>query len=233
MALGSYIERRGELETYFDRTAADTWAKLTSDAPVSGIRATVRAGRDEMRNTLLSWLPADMTGTRLLDAGCGTGALSIEAARRGAKIVAIDLSPTLVAVARERLPADIDPAAIDFRSGDMLDPELGEFDFVVAMDSLIHYLPHDICRMLATLASRTRQSMAVTFAPKTPLLTLMHFVGGFFPRADRAPAIEPISEKTLRSLVAEEPLLAQWQPGRTHRVSSGFYTSQALVMVRR
>lgn len=58
MALGSYIERRGELETYFDRTAADTWAKLTSDAPVSGIRATVRAGRDEMRNTLLSWLPA-------------------------------------------------------------------------------------------------------------------------------------------------------------------------------
>lgn len=138
-----------------------------------------------------------------------------------------------MAVARERLPADIDPAAIDFRSGDMLDPELGEFDFVVAMDSLIHYLPHDICRMLATLASRTRQSMAVTFAPKTPLLTLMHFVGGFFPRADRAPAIEPISEKTLRSLVAEEPLLAQWQPGRTHRVSSGFYTSQALEMVRR
>ncbi|WBU31377.1 magnesium protoporphyrin IX methyltransferase [Rhodopseudomonas palustris] len=233
MALGSYIERRGELETYFDRTAADTWAKLTSDAPVSGIRATVRAGRDEMRNTLLSWLPADMTGTRLLDAGCGTGALSIEAARRGAKIVAIDLSPTLVAVARERLPDDIDPAAIDFRSGDMLDPELGEFDFVVAMDSLIHYLPHDICRMLATLASRTRQSMVVTFAPKTPLLTLMHFVGGFFPRADRAPAIEPISEKTLRGLVAEDPLLAQWQPGRTHRVSSGFYTSQALEMVRR
>ncbi|PZA13488.1 magnesium protoporphyrin IX methyltransferase [Rhodopseudomonas palustris] len=233
MALGSYIERRGELETYFDRTAADTWAKLTSDAPVSGIRATVRAGRDEMRSTLLSWLPADMTGTRLLDAGCGTGALSIEAARRGAKIVAIDLSPTLVAVARERLPADIDPAAIDFRSGDMLDPELGEFDFVVAMDSLIHYLPHDICRMLATLASRTHQSMAVTFAPKTPLLTVMHFVGGFFPRSDRAPAIEPISEKTLRSLVAAEPLLAQWQPGRTHRVSSGFYTSQALEMVRR
>lgn len=36
MALGSYIERRGELETYFDRTAADTWAKLTSDAPEIG-----------------------------------------------------------------------------------------------------------------------------------------------------------------------------------------------------
>jgi magnesium-protoporphyrin O-methyltransferase len=233
MAVGSYIERRGELETYFDRTAADNWAKLTSDAPVSGIRATVRAGRDEMRNTLLSWLPADMTGTRLLDAGCGTGTLSIEAARRGANVLAIDLSATLVNVARERLPEDVDPARIDFRSGDMLDPALGEFDFVVAMDSLIHYLPHDICKMLSTLASRTRRSMAVTFAPKTPLLTMMHFVGGFFPRADRAPAIEPISEKTLLKLIAADSALTDWRPGRTHRVSRGFYTSQALEMVRR
>mgnify|MGYP000845338571 CR=1 FL=1 len=233
MSVGSYTQRRGELETYFDRTAADNWARLTSDAPVSCIRATVRAGRDEMRNTLLSWLPADMTGTRLLDAGCGTCALTFEAARRGAQVLAIDLSPTLVQVARERLPEDIDPALIDFRSGDMLDPELGRFDFVVAMDSLIHYLAEDICRILATLASRTERSMAVTFAPKTPALALMHFVGGFFPRGDRAPAIEPVAEKKLLKLVAADPALQSWQPGRTHRVSRGFYTSQALEIVPR
>ena len=80
----SYDARRGRLETYFDRTAAKAWERLTSDAPVSGIRATVRAGRDRMRETLLSWLPVDMTGLRLLDAGCGTGALAVEAAARGA-----------------------------------------------------------------------------------------------------------------------------------------------------
>lgn len=233
MSVGSYIERRGELETYFDRTAADNWARLTSDAPVSGIRATVRAGRDEMRNTLLSWLPADMTGTRLLDAGCGTGALSVEAARRGAKVVAIDLSATLVEVARQRLPEDIDPTAIEFHSGDMLNPELGRFDYVVAMDSLIHYIAEDICRILSTLAARTDRSMAVTFAPKTPALALMHFVGGFFPRSDRAPAIEPVAEKKLRQVIAAEPALNGWQAGRTHRVARGFYTSQALEMVRR
>ena len=81
-----------EIEHYFDRTAADTWARLTSDAPVGRIRATVRAGRDRMRATLLSWLPEDLHGRRILDAGCGTGALAIEAARRGADVVAIDLS---------------------------------------------------------------------------------------------------------------------------------------------
>ena len=57
MRTATYATRRSELETYFDRTAVEAWSRLTSDAPVSRIRATVRAGRDRMRNTLLSWLP--------------------------------------------------------------------------------------------------------------------------------------------------------------------------------
>ena len=65
----SYLERRSELETYFDRTAVVAWSRLTSDAPLGRIRATVRAGRDEMRRTLLSWLPGDLRGARVLDAG--------------------------------------------------------------------------------------------------------------------------------------------------------------------
>ncbi|MDZ7651662.1 MAG: methyltransferase domain-containing protein [Burkholderiaceae bacterium] len=131
---------RGQLQTYFDRTAADAWAKLTSDAPVSGIRATVRAGRDRMRATLMSWLPTDLTGKRLLDAGCGTGALAVEAARRGADVVAIDLSPTLVDLARERLPSrPARAAASTSASATCSTPRSGDFDHVVAMDSLIHY----------------------------------------------------------------------------------------------
>ena len=89
----SYQERRGQIETYFDRTAVQAWARLTSNAPLGRIRATVRAGRERMRNTLLSWLPVDLRGARLLDAGCGTGALAVLAAQRGAQVVAIDLSP--------------------------------------------------------------------------------------------------------------------------------------------
>ena len=110
--------RRNQIENYFDRTAAAAWAKLTSDAPVGRIRASVRAGREQMRSTLLSWLPEDLSGKRVLDAGCGTGAFAVEAARRGAEVVAIDLSPTLVNLARERLPAEL-ASRIDFRSGDM------------------------------------------------------------------------------------------------------------------
>ena len=233
MAGTSYNERRSEIETYFDRTAADAWSALTSDAPVSRIRQTVRAGRDEMRATLLSWLPQDLTGLKVLDAGCGTGAFSVEAARRGASVVAIDLSPTLVELARERQPTDLAPGQIDFRVGDMASVEGESFDYVVAMDSVIHYDPHHAVEVLAKLAANVRRAILFTFAPRTPLLAIMHATGSLFPRGDRAPAIVPIGEKRLHGDLANAPGLKDWQRGRSYRVKSGFYTSQACELRRR
>lgn len=233
MSDATYAQRRSELKTYFDRTAVEAWSKLTSDAPVSGIRATVRAGRDAMRATLLSWLPDDLRGARILDAGCGTGALAVACALRGAHVVAIDLSPTLVALAQDRAPRDLHGGAVCFRSGDMLDPGLGRFDHVVAMDSLIHYQAADIVRVLSGLAARTSASLLITHAPRTPALALMHIVGRAFPRSDRAPAIEPVSEVTLARQIAAEASLAGWRPARTQRISSAFYKSQALELVAR
>ena len=230
MNSASYLARRGELETYFDRTAADAWKRLTSDSPVSGIRATVRAGRDRMRATLLSWLPADLTGRSLLDAGCGTGALAVEAARRGARVTAIDLSPTLVELARTRAPAEL---GIDFRVGDMADAQLGRFDHVVGMDSLIHYRAPDMARVVAAFAAHTDASLLFTFAPRTPLLSVMHAMGRLFPRADRAPAIEPVTPARINRLLATDATLAGvWSTARTQRIAGGFYTSQALELVR-
>ena len=231
MAHASYQERRGQIETYFDRTAVDAWARLTSTAPVGRIRATVRAGRDRMRATLLGWLPTDLSGRRVLDAGCGTGAFAVEAARRGAQVVAIDLSATLVSLARERQPRDLGKGSIEFLSGDMLDPALGHFDHVVGMDSLIHYRVNDVVRVLDGLAARTSHSILFTFAPSTPLLAAMHSIGRLFPRGDRAPAIEPVRETRLQGLLASDPGLAAWTTGRTERIASGFYTSQALELV--
>ncbi len=226
---------RGRLETYFDRTAFDAWKTLTTDAPVSRIRATVRAGRDAMRTMLLDWLPGDMTGLTLLDAGCGTGALAVEAARRGAAVTAIDISAQLVGIARDRTPADLGAdgfrgGSIDFRVGDMLDPALGQFDHVVAMDSLIHYPVADIVATVAALAARTRRSIEFTFAPRTPALTVMHTVGKLLPRSDRAPAIIPAGADDLGRRFAAA--LPGWTQPRCERVSGGFYKSQAMELVR-
>jgi magnesium-protoporphyrin O-methyltransferase len=232
MATVSYLERRGQLKTYFDRTAVEAWARLTSTAPVGRIRATVRAGRDAMRATMLGYLPGELAGRRLLDAGCGTGAFSVAAATRGAEVLAIDLSPTLVNLARERVPAQLGVGRIDFRTGDMSDAALGLFDHVIAMDSLIHYNAADVVRVLAGFAARTRLSIVFTFAPKTPALWLLWIVGRLFPRKDRAPALEPVAERELRRLIARTPQLAGWRVGRTQRIASGFYKSQAMELVK-
>jgi magnesium-protoporphyrin O-methyltransferase len=141
-----------------------------------------------------------------------------------------------VDVARQRadelLGSSAERARIDFDSGDMSDARLGEFDHVVAMDSLIHYRTPDAVAVLRALAPRVRRSMVVTFAPATPALRAMHAVGKLFPRGDRAPSIVPVPEMSLRREIAAQLGPDTWSVERTHTVRSGFYTSQAFELGR-
>lgn len=222
----TYEATRERLETYFDRTAARTWEALTSDAPVSRIRQTVREGRDAMRAELLSILPADLSGARVLDAGCGAGQLAIELALRGAQVVAVDISPSLLEVARRRTPEHLGQR-IEYRAGDMLDPALGTFDAAVAMDSLIHYSAGDIARAVGGLTARLSGGpLAFTVAPRTSLLVGMWWVGKAFPRGDRSPAIQPHKIHDLSESLKENGFTVSLIEHT--RISRGFYISQAV-----
>jgi magnesium-protoporphyrin O-methyltransferase len=212
---------RNRVEAYFDGTATKTWERLTSDAPVSGIRATVRAGRDRMRDVILDQLPADLTGKRILDAGCGTGALAFEMAARGADVIGVDISPQLVDIARKRTPNDLHHK-LTFRAGDMLNERLGTFDHVVAMDSMIYYSATDIAAILEGLAPRLRNTMIFTVAPRTPLLMAMWRIGKLFPRSDRSPTMIPHSPARIANVLKTGTLRD------VERVTSGFYISNAL-----
>ena len=61
----------------------------------------------------------------------------------------------------------------------------------------------------------------------------MHAVGQLLPRGDRSPRIEPVSPTRLRSAIAAAPGLQGWRIGRIERITSGFYMSQAVELVRR
>ena len=54
----------------------------------------------------------------------------------------------------------------------------------------------------------------------------MHKVGKLFPRGDRAPAIEPVRERLLRTMLRSA--ISDARLGRDARIASGFYTSHAL-----
>lgn len=220
-----YDRTLASVETYFDKTATRTWERLTSDVPVSKIRQTVRKGRDQMRAAMIYRLPNDLRGTRILDAGCGAGQMTAELAERGAHVVAADISPALLSIAKNRLPKECLPN-VTFHHGDMLSIDLGRFDYVMAMDSLIYYDRADIAKALAGLAARTGNSIVFTVAPKTAMLSLMWRAGQLFPRSDRSPTMVPHDPASLSLTYAETGA-----PGAIYtldRITSGFYISQAM-----
>ncbi|MFK7755033.1 MAG: magnesium protoporphyrin IX methyltransferase [Sedimentitalea sp.] len=226
MALdGTYEGTRAWVEDYFDRTATRTWERLTSDAPVSGIRATVRKGRDRMRDVLLTQLPEDLRGARILDAGCGTGALAVELAKRGATVTAVDISPSLIEIAKSRCPEDVQDM-ITFAAGDMLDATWGTFDYAMAMDSLIYYDAPTVASILQRSADRVSHGFVFTLPPRTPLLMAMYRVGKLFPRSDRSPAMVPHSPTGVARALAS--LGAKGHLKEIERVTSGFYISTAM-----
>lgn len=223
--MGAYDQTLARVETYFDKTATKTWERLTSDAPVSKVRETVRAGRDRMRALILSRLPEDLRGRRVLDAGCGAGQMTIELARRGAEVVACDISPSLVNIAELRTPPELAPQ-ITFAYGDMLDARLGSFDHVVAMDSLIYYTGADIGKALKTLETRVSDVVVFTVAPRTRLLMGMWYAGKLFPRSDRSPVMVPHDVYRLADSLRCEGVTRKLRP--VDQVTSGFYISQAM-----
>jgi hypothetical protein len=123
----------------------------------------------QMRQTLLSWLPGDLTGSRLLDAGCGTGP-----SRRG--------RPAWRGGGRDRplgVPGRDRAGAHCPRtsgSGTSILPRRRHADPMTWASSitssrwtrLIHYETPESrwCAVLARLAANTRQSIVFTFAPR-------------------------------------------------------------------
>jgi magnesium-protoporphyrin O-methyltransferase len=228
----AYIKRRDEIQTYFDRTALDAWKRLVSTEKVSGIRATVRAGRDAMRQAILDRFAEDLSGWRILDAGCGAGRWQsswlIAARMCWASISRRRWSSTRTrpclrsaTAARSRLVA-----------GDMLAAENGTFDAVVSMDALIHYNGDEAAAAVAGLAQRTRHKLVFTLAPRTGFLAAMHKLGGLFPRSDRSPSIHPVVIDRLMDRMLARQDMENWSRGETARISSGFYISEAQELVR-
>jgi ubiquinone/menaquinone biosynthesis C-methylase UbiE len=82
-------------------------------------------------------LAGDVAGRRILDAGCGAGAVSVALRDRGAIVAGFDRSVKMVELARQRLGADTDPRVTDI-AGPLPYPD-GAFDDVIAA-LVLHYL---------------------------------------------------------------------------------------------
>ena len=101
-------------------------------------------------------------GTRLLDAGCGTGLAALLAALRGAAVSAFDASAELVAIARGRLPER------DIRQADLeaLPYDDTSFDAVIAVNSVFYAAdPGVAIRELARVVRPGGRVVVTTWGP--------------------------------------------------------------------
>ena len=77
-------------------------------------------------------------GSRVVDAGCGTGRVGIELARRGHRVAGVDLDPSMLAVARSTAPE------LTWVGADLLDVDVDEVngpaDCVVMAGNVMVYL---------------------------------------------------------------------------------------------
>jgi len=75
-------------------------------------------------------------GRRLLDVACGTGKSFIPMLEKGWEVTACDISPKMVAIAREKVGDRAALSVADMRNL----PVLGEFDVVFCLDDAVNYL---------------------------------------------------------------------------------------------
>lgn len=76
------------------------------------------------------------SGVRLLDAGCGTGVVAITAARRGAKVTGIDLTPKLLEHATEN--ARVAAVDVDWHEGDIEELPFSDGTFDMVLSQFAH-----------------------------------------------------------------------------------------------
>ena len=77
-----------------------------------------------------------LAGDRLLDVGCGTGNSFLPFLERGYRVTACDISPRMLACARDKCRGRARLTVADLRSL----PRLGSFDLVLAIDDVLNYL---------------------------------------------------------------------------------------------
>ncbi|MEU5881498.1 class I SAM-dependent methyltransferase [Spirillospora sp. NPDC047279] len=122
-------------------------------------------------------LAGDVRGRTVLDAACGPGLYAVELARRGARVLAFDQSPTMVKLARDRVGD-----AADVRVHDLAEPlhwvPDGSVDLIVLALAL-HYLD-DRVATLRELRRVLSPGGALVVSTHHPVSDWVAFGGSYF-----------------------------------------------------
>ena len=138
-------------------------------------------------------LVGDVSGKRVLDLGCGAGPYSIWFAERGAQATGLDLSETMISLAKEK--AEKQGLRIDFHAADIREPlpfPQAAFDLIFSATAL-HYV-EDLTSLFRDIARVMRQDGHFVASALHPMST------AYFPLANESDQHEPRYFGSLRSI---------------------------------
>lgn len=122
-------------------------------------------------------LIGDVSGKRVLDLGCGSGTHSLWLAQRGAHVVGLDLSQTMVSLAQERA-SELDVHA-DFRVADIREPlAFSEATFDVVLSSTALHYVEDIDSTMKDVARVMKPAARLVASVLHPMSTALFPLAG-------------------------------------------------------
>jgi len=113
-------------------------------------------------------------GAHVLDVGCGTGVVALTAARHGATVKGIDLTPELVARAKEN--ASIMNLEVEFAEGDAEALAFGDATFDVVVSQFAHMFAPRPAVTIKEMLRVLKPGGTIAFSTWPP----EHFVGQMF-----------------------------------------------------
>jgi len=123
-----------------------------------------------------------VAGKRVLDVGCGTGVVAITAARQGASVTGIDLTPTLLVRAKEN--ARIANVEVEWQEGDAEALTFGDGSFDIVLSQFGHmFAPRPevaLAEMLRVLKSGGTLAFS-TWPPEQFVGRGFHLMGSYMP----------------------------------------------------
>jgi SAM-dependent methyltransferase len=129
-------------------------------------------------------------GERVLDVACGTGNLTLPAARAGARVTGIDIAPTLVAQLAGRAAAE--GLTVDAREGDAEELPVadGSFDTVVTMfGAMFAAQPQRAADEMVRVTCRNGRIAMASWTPQGFIGRMLKVIVGYVPPAPGVPSV--------------------------------------------
>ena len=174
--------KENEIRSYFDSIAEDFDSYYESPRGVADrmINEWLRRPGLVKRLQIALDFSDPVQGKRILDVGCGSGKFVVECAKKGAKVVGVDVSEEMVRLAENA--CRMNGVTAEFIVGDIHDLQLNGFDVCVCLGVVEYFQdPEPLIRKIfhaVVPGGRIVMSVPSLLAPQTPLRAAFLFRRG-------------------------------------------------------